>query len=49
MRDRCAFGPSLTIPFNGGRFRLGIRQQVVPIDFDNPPRNRDIVVQFTGE
>jgi secondary thiamine-phosphate synthase enzyme len=42
-------GPSLTIPFTGGRFRLGTWQQAVLIDFDNRPRERDIVVQFAGE
>ncbi len=42
-------GPSLTIPFDEGRFCLGTWQQVVLIDFDNRPRTRDIVVQFAGE
>ena len=42
-------GPSITIPFLDGRLLLGRWQQVVLIDFDNRPRNRDLVVQMTGE
>jgi secondary thiamine-phosphate synthase enzyme len=41
-------GPSLVIPFIGGQFTLGTWQQVVLVDFDNRPRQRDIVVQFIG-
>ncbi len=42
-------GPSLTIPFGDGKLLLGTWQQVVLIDFDNRPRSRSLVVQFTGE
>ena len=42
-------GPSLTIPFRDGLLLLGTWQQVVLIDFDNRPRQRDVVVQLTGE
>ena len=42
-------GPSLTIPFGQGKLLLGTWQQVVLIDFDNRPRSRSLVVQFTGE
>ncbi len=42
-------GPSLTIPFSGGKLHLGTWQQVVLIDFDNRPRKREVVVQMTGE
>lgn len=42
-------GPSLTIPFSQKRLKLGTWQQVVLIDFDNHPRNRNIVVQIMGE
>ena len=42
-------GPSLTIPFSGGKLHLGTWQQLVLIDFDNRPRKREIVVQLTGE
>jgi secondary thiamine-phosphate synthase enzyme len=42
-------GPSLTIPFCGGKLVLGTWQQVVVVDFDNRPRSRDVVVQVMGE
>jgi len=42
-------GPSITVPFRDGRLLLGTWQQVVLIDFDNRPRQREIVVQLTGE
>ncbi len=42
-------GPSLTIPFQDGEFRLGTWQQVIFVDFDNRPRNRTLVVQLIGE
>ena len=42
-------GPSLTLPFAGGRPLLGTWQQVVVIDFDNRPRRRQIVLQIMGE
>jgi secondary thiamine-phosphate synthase enzyme len=42
-------GPSLTIPFVGGRMTLGTWQQIVLLDFDNRPRLRSIVVQALGE
>jgi thiamine phosphate synthase YjbQ (UPF0047 family) len=38
-------GPSLTITFVDGRPTLGTWQQVVLLDFDTRPRQRDIVVQ----
>jgi secondary thiamine-phosphate synthase enzyme len=41
-------GPSLTVPFREGKLLLGTWQQVVLVDFDNRPRQRDIVVQITG-
>ena len=41
-------GPSLTVPFHGGRLLLGKWQQVVLIDFDVRPRSRELVVQLTG-
>ncbi len=41
--------PSLTIPFANGRMRLGTWQQIVVVDFDNRPRNRDVAVQIMGE
>ena len=42
-------GPSLTIPFVDGRLALGTWQQIIHVDFDNRPRQRELVVQLTGE
>jgi secondary thiamine-phosphate synthase enzyme len=42
-------GPSLTIPFENGELLLGTWQQVVLAEFDNRPRQRQIVVQVIGE
>jgi secondary thiamine-phosphate synthase enzyme len=42
-------GPSLTIPFEEGIPLLGTWQQVVLAEFDNRPRNREVVVQIIGE
>jgi secondary thiamine-phosphate synthase enzyme len=41
-------GASLVIPFVSGQLTLGTWQQIVLVDFDNRPRQRDIVVQFMG-
>jgi len=43
------FGPSLVVPFEGGALALGTWQQVVLAEFDNRPRDREIIVQITGE
>jgi secondary thiamine-phosphate synthase enzyme len=42
-------GPSLTIPFVGGRLTLGTWQQVIYVDFDIRARQRELVVQMVGE
>jgi secondary thiamine-phosphate synthase enzyme len=42
-------GPSIVIPFSGGKMLLGTWQQIVLIDFDTRPRNRDIVIQLMGK
>ncbi|MGA1790533.1 MAG: secondary thiamine-phosphate synthase enzyme YjbQ [bacterium] len=42
-------GPSLCIPFCSRRLQLGTWQQIVLIDFDNRPRQRDIFLQILGE
>jgi len=42
-------GPSLTIPFVAGQLTLGTWQQVIYVDFDNRPRQRNLVVQVIGE
>jgi secondary thiamine-phosphate synthase enzyme len=47
---RSAFiGPSLTVPLVDGRITLGTWQQIVLVDFDDRPRNREVVVQVVGE
>lgn len=40
--------PSLTVPLIKGRMHLGTWQQIVLIDFDNRPRNREVLIQVTG-
>ena len=42
-------GPSLTVPFVNGRLTLGTWQQIIYVDFDNKPRNRELVLQIIGE
>ncbi|MEM7333861.1 MAG: secondary thiamine-phosphate synthase enzyme YjbQ [Chloroflexota bacterium] len=42
-------GPSITIPFANGRLTLGTWQQIIYLDFDNRPRQRELVVQLMGE
>jgi secondary thiamine-phosphate synthase enzyme len=42
-------GPSLTVPVVDGRLLLGTWQQIVFMEFDNKPRNREITVQIVGE
>lgn len=42
-------GPSLTVPFTGGRLTLGTWQQIVFIDFDTRARSRRLVLQVIGE
>ena len=42
-------GPSLVVPFVDGAFRLGTWQQVILVDFDTRPREREVLVQFMGE
>ena len=42
-------GPSLSVPFVDGRLTLGTWQQIVYMDFDIRPRQRNIVVQIIGE
>jgi secondary thiamine-phosphate synthase enzyme len=44
----CLMGPSLVVPFVGGRPTLGTWQQVVLLDFDTRPRSRELVVQILG-
>ena len=42
-------GPSITVPLVGGGLTLGTWQQIVLLDFDTRPRDRQIVVQVIGE
>lgn len=42
-------GPSLSVPFVNGRLTLGTWQQIVFVDFDNRPRQRELVAQLMGE
>ncbi|MEA1893619.1 MAG: secondary thiamine-phosphate synthase enzyme YjbQ [Euryarchaeota archaeon] len=42
-------GPSLSVPFSGGRMQLGTWQQIIFIDLDNRPRDRKLVVQIVGD
>jgi secondary thiamine-phosphate synthase enzyme len=42
-------GPSLTVPIVDSNLALGTWQQVVFVDFDNGPRERELVVQIMGE
>jgi len=42
-------GPALVVPFTNGELLLGTWQQIVLIDFDNRPRQREVVLQFMGE
>jgi secondary thiamine-phosphate synthase enzyme len=42
-------GPSLAVPFREGRLLLGTWQQIVLVDFDTRPRQREVVVQLSGE
>lgn len=42
-------GPSLTVPFTNKILLLGSYQQIVLVDFDNRPREREIICQIIGE
>jgi secondary thiamine-phosphate synthase enzyme len=40
---------ALTIPFVNAELTLGTWQQIIYIDFDNRPRQRELIVQIMGE
>jgi len=42
-------GPSISIPFSSSRLILGTWQQIILVDFDNRPRDREIILQILGE
>lgn len=48
VRAQCS-GPSLVLPFVGGKLLLGTWQDIVLVDFDNRPRSRTVIVQIVGE
>lgn len=41
-------GASLIVPFKDRKLLTGTWQQIIVIDFDNRPRNRNIIVQLNG-
>lgn len=43
-----SLGPSLTVPLIDGQLTLGTWQQIILIDFDTRPRQREIIVQIMG-
>ena len=42
-------GPTVTIPFINKKLTLGTWQQIVFIELDNRPRDRELIVQVIGE
>ncbi len=42
-------GPSITIPINKGKLIHGTWQQIVFVELDTSPRNRNLSVQIIGE
>ena len=42
-------GPSVTVPFRNRELMLGTWQQVVFLEFDNRPREREIIFQIVGD
>ncbi|MEW6188891.1 MAG: secondary thiamine-phosphate synthase enzyme YjbQ [Actinomycetota bacterium] len=42
-------GPSLTVPFTDKELNLGNWQQIVFVDFDIRPRNRNLILKIIGE
>jgi secondary thiamine-phosphate synthase enzyme len=41
--------PFLTVPVENGKLVLGTWQQIVFVDFDNRPREREILVKVFGK
>ncbi len=41
-------GPGITVPVRDGGCILGTWQQIVVLDHDNRPRNRNVVIQVMG-
>jgi secondary thiamine-phosphate synthase enzyme len=42
-------GPSLVVPFAAGSLLLGTWQQIMLLELDTRPREREVVVQLAGE
>lgn len=42
-------GPSITIPFDEGSLSLGTWQQIVFVELDVRPRQREVIVKVIGE
>jgi len=42
-------GPSVAVPFSDRTVLLGTWQQVVLVDFDTRPRQREVICQIVGE
>ncbi|MBI9034192.1 MAG: YjbQ family protein [Bacteroidales bacterium] len=42
-------GPSISIPFKRKKMILGTWQQIIFIDFDTRPRNRELILQIIGD
>ena len=42
-------GPGITVPFENAHLILGTWQQIVVVDHDNRPRQRQIYIQVIGE
>jgi secondary thiamine-phosphate synthase enzyme len=42
-------GPSVAVPFQNGKLLLGTWQQLILLEFDTRPRQRELVVQIAGE
>jgi len=41
--------PSLAVPIENGKLILGTWQQITLIDFDNGPREREIIIKVIGK
>ena len=42
-------GPSISVPFSSSDLITGTWQQIILVDFDNRPRQREVVLQIVGE
>ena len=42
-------GPSVTVPFSNRTLHLGTWQQIMLMEFDTGPRDREVIVQIVGQ